>query len=312
MKTKADKVMVQMENKYRLLIVDDEKSNLAVLNKILSPEYTVLIAKSGEEALRRAEEDNPDLVLLDIVMPGMNGFEVITKLKSSDETNKIPVIFITGLSGEIDEERGFFLGAADYITKPFRNAIVLARVRTHIQMVAQMRTIERLGLVDPLTDIANRRSFDDRSDMEWRRCGRAEHPISFLMMDIDKFKNYNDTYGHPQGDTLLKTVAKIIAGEAKRPSDLAARLGGEEFGLLLANTDLKDSLAIAERIRSNVASRQVPTADGHVTTSVTISVGVVSTVPREIDQLKDFIKRADEYLYEAKNTGRNRVFSGEF
>ncbi|MDR3279201.1 MAG: diguanylate cyclase [Synergistaceae bacterium] len=300
---------MEAEQSHRVLIVDDERSNLAMLNKILSPEYTILIAKSGEDALGRAEEDNPDIILLDIVMAGMDGFETLARLKDSPVTSKIPVIIITGLSEESDEERGFFLGAVDYITKPFKNAIVQARVRTHMQIVHQMRMIERIGLIDPLTDIPNRRSFDNRADMEWRRCTREENPISFLMMDIDNFKTYNDTYGHPQGDVLLKSVAKILASEAKRPADMAARLGGEEFGLLLANTNLEKALTIAEKIRSKVEANQVPTADGKTMTSVTISIGAVSTVPRLGDSMLDFITRADGHLYTAKNTGRNRIFS---
>ncbi|MDR1573516.1 MAG: diguanylate cyclase [Clostridiales Family XIII bacterium] len=299
------------EQIHSILAVDDERMNLAVLDKILSPEYRVCTASSGEEALARAADAPPDLILLDIVMPDMNGFDVLTRLKASPSTRKIPVIFITGLRDEEDEERGFALGAVDYITKPFKNTIVLARVRTHIQILSQMRTIERLGLIDPLTNIANRRSFDDRINLEWRRSIRRKVPVSFLMMDLDNFKRYNDTYGHPQGDALLKTVAGIFAAEAKRSSDMAARLGGEEFGVLLPDTDLDGALDIAERIRRNVEAARVPTADGSALTAMTVSIGAVSAVPSEDDALRDFIKRADENLYHAKNTGRNRVCCGE-
>jgi diguanylate cyclase (GGDEF)-like protein len=298
---------MEQEKLFSVLVVDDEESSLAVMDKILSPEYTVFTAKSGEEALRLAEEEIPDLILLDILMPGMDGVETLSRLKMSEATMEIPVIFISGLSGEDDEEKGFALGAVDYITKPFRNSIVQARVRTHMRIIRQMRMIEKTGLIDPLTDIPNRRSFDDRFDKEWRRCGREGNPISFLMMDLDKFKNYNDTYGHPQGDALLRAVAKIVSSEAKRPSDLAARLGGEEFGLLLANTGLEGALLIAERIRSKVESEKIPTADGKVLTSMTISIGVVSAIPKDCPAL-DFIRKADECLYAAKNAGRNRVF----
>jgi diguanylate cyclase (GGDEF)-like protein len=299
---------MEQEKSLSVLVVDDETSNLAVLNKILSPEYTVFTAKSGEEALRRAEEETPDLILLDILMPGMDGIEVLSRLKISETAKKIPVIFISGLTSEYDEEKGFALGAVDYITKPFKNSIVQARVRTHMRIIRQMRMIEMIGLIDPLTGISNRRSFDDRFDKEWRRCGREGNPISFLMMDLDKFKNYNDTYGHLQGDTLLRAVAKIVSSEAKRPSDLAARLGGEELGLLLANTGLDGALLIAERIRSKVELEKVPTADGKTLTSMTISIGVVSVIPKDGCQAIDFLRKADENLYTAKNTGRNKVF----
>ncbi|MDR3264414.1 MAG: diguanylate cyclase [Synergistaceae bacterium] len=296
------------ESKYGILVVDDERSNLAVLNRILSSEYTVFTAKSGEEALSRVERDRPDLILLDIVMPGMDGFEVLRKLKASQETRNIPVIFITELSGEESEERGLFLGAVDYIMKPFKNAIVLARVRAHIQIVHQLRTIERLGLMDPLTDIPNRRSFDNHIGIEWRRCIRERRSISFMMMDLDTFKSYNDTYGHPQGDVLLKTVAKIFAAAARRPSDLPARLGGEEFGLLLPNTDLAGAVAAAEKIRVEVENRKLLTAAG-VVTSATISIGVTSIVPTKGDAVSVFVAKADENLYKAKKAGRNRIVS---
>jgi diguanylate cyclase (GGDEF)-like protein len=299
------------EQSYSILAVDDERANLAVLDKILSPEYKVLTARSGEEALARVEDAPPDLILLDIVMPDLSGFDVLKRLKESIPARKIPVIFITGLRDEEDEERGFALGAVDYITKPFKNAIVLARVRTHIQILRQMRTIEQLGLIDPLTNIANRRSFNDRINLEWRRSIRKKVPIAFLMMDLDNFKRYNDAYGHPQGDTLLKTVAEIFAAEAKRASDMAVRLGGEEFGVLLPDTDLDGALDIAERIRRNVEAARVPTADGSALTAMTVSIGAVSAVPSEDDALRDFIEKADENLYRAKNTGRNRVCCGE-
>ncbi|MDR1573184.1 MAG: diguanylate cyclase [Clostridiales Family XIII bacterium] len=299
------------EQIHGILAVDDERMNLAVLDKILSPEYKVCTASSGKEALASAAEAPPDLILLDIVMPDMSGFDVLTRLKESPLTRNIPVIFITGLRDEEDEERGFALGAVDYITKPFKNTIVLARVRTHIQIVSQMRTIERLGLIDPLTNIANRRSFNDRINLEWRRSIRKKLPVSFLMMDLDNFKQYNDTYGHPQGDALLKTVAGIFAAEAKRSSDLAVRLGGEEFGVLLPDTDLVGALDIAERIRRGVEAARIPTADGRASTSATVSIGAVSAVPSEKDDLRDFIEKADENLYRAKNTGKNKICGAE-
>jgi diguanylate cyclase (GGDEF)-like protein len=295
---------------YSVLVVDDEKSNLMVLNRILSPFYTIFTAKSGQEALARIAENPPDLILLDIIMPDINGFDLLKRLKESPLTRNIPVIIITGLSNESDEEKGFSLGAIDYITKPFKNAIILARVNTHIKILHQMRTIEKLGLIDGLTNIPNRRSFDDRIEMEWRRAIREKTPLSFLMMDVDNFKAYNDTYGHPQGDTLLQTISKIFAAAAMRPADLAARLGGEEFGVLLPDTDLESALVIAEKIRSNVETVRITTASGRIMTSITISIGVVSLIPTEHTTISSFIAQADRNLYTAKNMGRNRIYSG--
>jgi diguanylate cyclase (GGDEF)-like protein len=296
--------------KYGILAVDDEKSNLLVLHQILSPEYAVFTAKSGEEALSRTASEKPDLILLDIIMPGMNGFETLKTFKEYPETRNIPVIIITGLDNADDEEKGFLLGAVDYITKPFKNAIVKARVKTHIQIVRQIRAIERMGMVDGLTDIPNRRCFDDRLAMEWRRAEREQKPVAFLMMDVDKFKTYNDTYGHPQGDALLRSIAKIFESAVKRPADLAARLGGEEFGVLLPDTGLEAAKEIAETIRSGVEAMRVPAGDGKTITTATISIGVVSLVPSKKITMEAFMSKADENLYAAKTNGRNRVCSG--
>jgi diguanylate cyclase (GGDEF)-like protein len=302
---------VESGSKNTILIVDDEKINLLALNKILSPEYAISLAKSGKLALRLVEENRPDLILLDVLMPDMNGFEVLAKLKESENTAHIPVIFITGLDGEQNEEKGLLLGAADYIKKPFKDTIVKARVNTHMQIVRQMYAIEKLGNTDPLTELPNRRAFGEHMEAEWKRAVREKTPVAFLMMDIDKFKAYNDAYGHPQGDTLLKAAAKIFMSAARRPGDFAARLGGEEFGLLLPNTDLENALIVAERVRSGMEAARIPTADGNNMTTATISIGVMSFIPKLKDTIEDFINQADKNLYTAKETGRNRVYAGE-
>jgi diguanylate cyclase (GGDEF)-like protein len=294
---------------YRILVVDDERSNLMVLSGILSADYTIFTAKTGEEALSRVAEDPPDLILLDIILPGMDGFEVLRRLKESPDTRMIPVIIITDLHSDEDEERGLLLGAVDYIAKPFKNAIVIARVKTHIQIVHQFRMIERLGLIDPLTNIPNRRCFDDRMGIEWRRAVRERKLLSFLMMDVDKFKDYNDTWGHPQGDALLKAVSRIFTAAARRPGDLAARIGGEEFGVILPDTDLKAALKVAEDIRSRVERCRIPTADGKTETHTTVSIGAASLVPTADMLVSDFISTADRRLYAAKDGGRNRICS---
>ncbi len=294
-------------HKFSILIVDDEKSNINVLNHILKADYTLYIAKSGQAALKRAAEDKPDLILLDIIMPDMSGFEVLRQLKSSDFTREVPVIFITGLTSVEDEEKGFILGAVDYITKPFNNAIVKARVKTHIQIVKHMRTIERIGKIDALTDIANRRSFDDRINEEWARAVREKHPLGLLMLDIDRFKLYNDTYGHPQGDVLLQHLAKAVESTLKRTTDFAARIGGEEFAVILPSTDLDGAMIIAEEVRSNVESAVIPNPYEPDAKPTTISIGAASLVPEQGDDLASFIARCDAALYAAKSSGKNRV-----
>ena len=296
---------MMVDKEFTILIVDDEKMNVDILGGILSPMYNLLISRNGSRALEIAKANTPDLILLDVLMPDMTGFEVIAKLKESDETSKIPVIFITGLTSADDEEKGFFLGAVDYITKPFNKAIVKARVNTHIKIVDQMRTIERIGLIDPLTKISNRRGFEDKLRAEWDRTKREASPISILIMDIDKFKTYNDTYGHQQGDAALKSLAETLTETLKRSVDFCARWGGEEFVILLPGTDEAGAVGVAERARENVEAMIIETEEGEKT-KITVSIGVNSLIPEASDTVKDFIEKADQALYKAKESGRNR------
>jgi diguanylate cyclase (GGDEF)-like protein len=298
------------EKRFSLLIVDDEKMNLMVLNQILSSDYTILTAKTGAEALARAEKLLPDLILLDIMLPDMSGFEVIRSLKASPIASGSPVIFITGLNSVDDEEKGLQMGAVDYITKPFNNTIVKVRVRTHVQILQNVRTIERIGLLDPLTEIPNRRNFDKRMEMELKRAARDKKRMSFMMIDIDHFKKYNDTYGHLQGDVLLKSVAKLLSAQAKRPADMTVRLGGEEFGMLLPDTPIEAAAIVAERARNAIKSAVVQTID-QKDTSVTVSIGVASIIPGKDTVASDLLSVADKCLYEAKNSGRDRIVSEE-
>jgi diguanylate cyclase (GGDEF)-like protein len=297
-------------DKNTLLIVDDEKSNLKLLTQILGAEYTIYTATNGENAIEKAKEYMPDLILLDIIMPGINGYETLSELRKCDKTQNTPVIFITGLSSSEDEEKGLSLDAADYISKPFSAMIVKLRVRNQIQMVNQLRTIEHLSKIDQLTDIPNRRSFDERLLIEWNHAQREQIPVSILILDVDKFKNYNDTYGHQQGDIALQTVAKIISVIPKRSIDFAARWGGEEFVVLLPNTQSAAAVDIAEKIRAAVEKEELPGA-GNLITKITVSIGVNTQVPAHTDSINSFISGADKALYTAKETGRNRVIASE-
>ena len=292
--------------KNSILIVDDEKSNLMVLTHLLGREYAIYTAKDGRDAIDKAGKLLPDIILLDILMPEMDGYEVLAELKNSNETRDIPIIIITGLSSSEDEEKGLALKAADYISKPFHAAIVKLRVSNQIKIVNQLRTIKRLSMVDRLTDIPNRRNFDARLNMEWLRAIREKTPISLLMIDVDKFKPYNDTYGHQQGDAALKIVAQICTRTIRRPGDFAARWGGEEFAVLLPVSDSNGASIISEKIRVNVENTVIPCPNGRAT-KVTISIGVNTEFPRYGSSLDNFISRADSVLYAAKQKGRNIV-----
>ena len=294
--------------KYTILVVDDENTNIRVLSYALRPEYTVYMAKDGRTALEMIKSLMPDLVLLDVIMPDMSGYEVITEMKNTEEIMDIPVIFITGLGGIEDEEKGFLLGAVDYITKPFNNTIVRVRVRHHLQALRQFRMIKRLGIIDPLTDLHNRRGFNDRLDIEWNRAARDGTPLSLLAIDVDRFKLYNDSYGHPQGDLLLQSIAAVLRQTLLRSTDYIARLGGEEFAVLLPGTNLEGAVGIAEQMRASVENTMVPCADG-TETHVTISIGVYSQIPKPGELADNMFVEADKLLYQAKESGRNRVIS---
>jgi len=289
------------------MIVDDENINIAILSQILSPEYDLITAMNGHDALKRAEENRPDLILLDIVMPDITGFDVLRKLKSLAFTKDIPVIIITGRNNSDDEEKSFLLGAVDYITKPFNNTIVMTRVKTHLQIVSQEQIIEHLNLVDSLTGLSNRRSFDTHMEMEWKRAIREKKPLSLLVIDIDKFKAYNDAYGHVQGDEMLKAVALVLMKSARRPADMSARVSGAEFAVLLPDTSWESALFMAENIRKTIKATILPTVDGKSQTSVTSSIGLVTKTPHVNDKLTDFFGLADDSMHEAKQAGRDRI-----
>ncbi|MCL2045090.1 MAG: diguanylate cyclase [Oscillospiraceae bacterium] len=294
--------------KNSILIVDDENSNIMALTHILGSEYMIYAAKTGEKALEAAEKHKPDVILLDIIMPEMDGYALIASLKSSSITQDIPVIFISGLSNFEDEEKGLALGAADYISKPFIPGIVKLRIANQIKIINQLRTIELLSLVDQLTSIPNRRGFDNRFSLEWIRAIREGTFISILMIDVDMFKLYNDTYGHQQGDVVLQIIAKTISQSLNRPGDFAARWGGEEFAVLLPSTNHAGALHIAEIIRKNVEGETILCADG-TPTQITVSVGTNTVVPQRNEPSDIFVNGADKALYLAKQTGRNKVCS---
>ena len=296
------------KKKNTILIIDDEKTNILKLTHILAPEYTIFASKSGENGIEIAKANLPDVILLDVLMPEMDGYEVLFLLKNTDETREIPVIFVSGLAEPEDERKGLALGAADYISKPFNSAIVILRVLNQIKILNLMKEVKRFGLIDQLTEIPNRRSFDERLNLEWERSKREKTPLSIFMIDIDNFKLYNDTHGHLQGDTALQTIAKTLKQTLNRSTDFVARWGGEEFTVLLPNTDSKGAMTIAETIRKAVENTPI-LCDNDESTNTTISIGINTIIPKAKDTTKDFIIQADRALYNAKDMGKNRITS---
>ena len=293
-------------NRSSVLIVDDESVNIKILAHILGSEYKIITATSGMDAIKTAKEKSPDIILMDIMMPDMDGYQTLSLIKKNEDICKIPVIFITGLDSDEDEEKGLSLEAADYITKPFSSSVVKLRVRNQIKMLQQMRTIEELSYLDQLTGLSNRRSFDDRLRMEWKQAVREKTHISILMMDLDKFKAVNDIYGHMHGDIVLQTVSGIIKKIYRRPGDFASRWGGEEFVVLLPNTPAEGAVEIAEKIRAQVETTDIPHENGEIT-KITLSIGVNSLIPTQDSAINDFLDHADKSLYAAKEAGRNKV-----
>ena len=300
--------MNEENQKQCILVIDDDPMQLMILGHILSPHYDVKMTKSGEAGLKLAAKYNVDLILLDLVMQDMSGFDVLSLLKATEETKHIPVIFITGSVSNEDEAKGLALGAVDYIRKPFTEVVVGLRVKIHLQLITQMRTIENLSLTDGLTGIYNRRSFDQMIKSVWSHAKRADEFFSVLMLDIDKFKQFNDTHGHLNGDICLKTIATTIQKTLERKSDNVYRWGGEEFAVILPYTPIDGAMIIAERIREKLAATPIQ-IDNEVV-FVTVSIGAASISPSTANSdtaFVDFFTNLDKALYVAKQNGRNRV-----
>lgn len=291
----------------KVLIVDDEKTNLKVMSQLLKEDVEVLLAKDGNQAIKKANQFKPDLILLDVVMPGMDGFEVLKQLKRDLITSAIPVIFVTALVDVDNEEKGLELGACDYIQKPFHMASVKARVRLHLQLSRQQKMLEQLANIDPLTSIANRRKYAEVFDTEWQVAIRNKSPMSLVMIDIDYFKKYNDHYGHAAGDRALKKVARVLSNQLRRPKDFIARYGGEEFVLILPDISYPGTIIVLEACCKAVEELQIEHVKLGVHQNLTISAGGYNCLPNSQDSQETALKMADDMLYRAKQQGRNCV-----
>lgn len=290
----------------KILIVDDSAVQAAQLKTILDDGYDVSIAQTAEVGLRLANDENFSLILLDVVMPGMDGFTLLEKLQHEIMTQSVPVILITSLSDVSNERHGLILGAVDYISKPFDPMIVRARVDTHIKLYKYRRQVEKQSLTDQLTGIANRRQYEQYSLIKWRESIRLHVPFSICMFDIDRFKVYNDTFGHPAGDKVISAVAQTVASYLRRDTDFFARYGGEEFVAIFQGDSSKQIFTHLTKVRQAVEDLHIP-HDISVSPWVTVSIGGITALPEMSSSYDSCLKIADTMLYDAKKSGRNMV-----
>lgn len=289
-----------------ILVVDDMTTTLLLLHDLLKDTYEVKIAKSGTKALEILESPNDiDLILLDIEMPDINGYDVCKRIKNNETIKNIPIIFITGRTSQEDEEYGLNLGAIDYITKPFNKAIVKLRIKNYLDLKIKNDMLEKLSMYDGLTNIRNRRFFDETFEKTFNEIKRDKKSLAVLMIDIDFFKPYNDNYGHGQGDETLRKVAKALEKTIKRASDFVARYGGEEFVILLKDINKNGVEAVANNLLNAVRELKITHEFSKIENYVTISIGAsFYNSSSDITKLELLLK-ADETLYSVKNSGRN-------
>jgi diguanylate cyclase (GGDEF)-like protein len=290
-----------------ILVVDDSPTNLAILNVVLREVYNVVTATNGPDALNLAASEEPDLIILDIMMPGMDGYEICDRLKANPFTKDIPVMFVTAMDQERQGAKGLAMGAVDYLSKPVSPPIVLARVRNQLELKKQRDFLRKLSSVDGLTGIANRRSFEEDFDKEWRRAARHQAPLTLLLSDVDHLRPYNDAYGYLAGDDCLRMVAQAMAKSMMRPGDVIARYGGEEFVGLMPDTDAKGSQVVADRLLNAVRALALPHAHSDAAPIVTVSIGIAACMPHRDNDRSGLFKLAGDALYAAKTAGRNQA-----
>jgi diguanylate cyclase (GGDEF)-like protein len=291
-----------------VLAIDDIAANLDVLVAHLGGEsLQLMVALSGEDGLTLAREHLPDLILLDIMMPGMDGYEVCRQLKANTATRDIPVIFVSAMDDDINMETGLNLGAIDYISKPFSLPVLKARLRNHLALKQKNDELAKQAFSDELTGLVNRRHFNTLFHQEWHRGRRNKSPLSLIMIDVDHFKNFNDHYGHPQGDRCLQSVATVLRNGLRQPIDVAARFGGEEFMVLLPDTAADGALEVAERLRTQLLALEIPHCRSATHHCVTISLGVFTCIPHPQFDEQVLLQAVDQQLYKAKQQGRNQV-----
>ena len=258
----------------RLLIVDDQPINIHLMSQVFPSDYEIFIATNGEQALEICAKSPPDLILLDIVMPGISGLEVCRILKANQDTSDIPIIFITTIQSTEEETACWEAGGVDFVRKPVNLTTLLNRVNSHLTLKFQNEYLRELALIDGLTNIANRRAFDKRINLEFYRAKRLKTSLGIIIIDVDFFKNYNDKYGHQAGDECLCKIAAVLQSTLSRSTDLVARYGGEEFICLIPDIDKKNALFIAEKLRGAVENLKIKNTESPVAPVVTVSIGL--------------------------------------
>ncbi|MDG1751642.1 MAG: diguanylate cyclase [Thalassotalea sp.] len=302
-----------MENfSQKVLIVDDEKANRKILKELLQDEATIIFAKNGEQAVELARKHMPDLILLDVIMPDRSGFEVIEDIKNDKQTMNISVIFVTGLANSDDEERGFDLGGCDYIYKPFKANIVIARVMMHLELIKQRKMLNEIAHIDALTGISNRRKMDIVLTDELAANKRDKNKLAVALIDVDYFKPYNDNYGHGAGDAALKKIATSFREVLQRPRDFAARYGGEEFLIILPNSSIEGTELIISNIVQALADKEIKHEHSKASDLLTISIGAVLVGDEQATTPAEVLLQADKLLYQAKENGRNQLVINDF
>lgn len=320
--------MTKITNQFKVLIVEDSKTTIETICAYLRlVDFSQpLIAESGKAAIELFKKNRPDIILLDVMLPDIDGFEVARQIRALEHDGDwAAIIFLTNQAGDENLALGIEVGGDDYLVKPVSEVVLNSKIRAMRRLVEMQRALvdvtrqmnatnmelQRLSTTDGLTGIANRRYFDEMLLREWRRCARMKMPISLIMIDVDHFKLYNDTYGHQAGDECLKAVAIQAALTITRATDMAARYGGEEFVIILGETDLNGAKWVANQVRQRISDLRMP-HDPSEFEHVTISCGVVSVIPNAKLSLETFLHSADHALYLAKEQGRNCVVCGEY
>lgn len=293
-------------SKPTVLIIDDMHMNMFTLTHILKDEYNVCAAESGADGLEVAKNVRPNIILLDIIMPDMNGFEVIAALKEDPDTRDIPVIFITGQDSDSDEEQGLLLGAVDYITKPFSTHIVKLRIHNHLKFHKQEQVIQELSTLDPLTSLVTRKYIDTIMDAEWQKALKGNLPVSLVIFNIDNFSDYNEKYGQSNGDHALKELSKIIIRNIDGPGRFAARWSGDEIAVLMPSANAQTAMEFSENVQKNIAQER-SSLDSNILTGFTTSIGVSSATPAPGLTASTLVDDATVAVAQAKAEGRNRV-----